>query len=336
MSEKRGTLRINWCFTINNYSDNHETILKDMVPAVARYIVFGREVGETGTPHLQGYVQFINKKRLTQIKKMAGFETAHLEPMMARDPRQAAEYCKKDKIFTEAGVMDTQGQRKDLLQLAESYRLKRSYTDLKDQSAWYQYQRMIVNQVNMEDNEAHFFAQKDKLKDFKLKNWQAVLVKAFMETPCSRSVYWLYDTVGNTGKSWFSRWLVLFMKAIRFENGKNADIKYAYNGERVVVFDYARTIEGRVNYEAIESIKNGIYFNTKYASGMRVYGHPHLLCLANFPPDTTKLSEDRWIIMNPDHVHEAWDQQTASETIQREISAYIAQVSVLFPCTLIG
>lgn len=323
MAAKRGTLRINWCFTINNYTKDQEDALAKLVPDTARYIVSGKEKGEKNTPHLQGYVQFVNKKRLTQIKKITPFETAHLEPMMAKDPKQAAQYCKKDGDFIEYGVMDTQGQRKDICELAESFRRKRSFTDLGNCPQWFQYQNMIIKQVSMEDSESAFKKQRMLMEGHRLKNWQYSLFKTFTQEPCPRTVHWLYDTVGNTGKSWFSRWLVLLMKAVRFENGKNADIKYAYNGEKIVVFDYARTIQDRVNYEAIESIKNGIYFNSKYMSGMRVYGHPHLICFANFLPDMSKLSEDRWDIMNPDHVHDSLPQQFINDERHQEVLAYI-------------
>lgn len=46
-----------WVFTINNYGDDAIEILRSLVSRkIASYIVFGTEVGESGTPHLQGFV----------------------------------------------------------------------------------------------------------------------------------------------------------------------------------------------------------------------------------------------------------------------------------------
>lgn len=292
----RGSNRINWCFTINNYSDSMICALKGLHPGKARYIIYGKEKGANGTPHLQGYIQFINRQRLTAVKKMPPFDKAHLEPMMARDPEQASSYCKKDGDFTEIGEMDRQGQRKDILTLAEQFRKERSFTNLKDQPAWYQFQNIIQKQVEKEDLERHFEEQKAAIRVHRLKVWQANITEVLLGPVNPRTIHWIYDIEGNTGKSWFSRWLVLLLKALRLENGKNADIKHAYNGQKIVVFDFARTICDRVNYEVIESIKNGIFFSSKYNSSMKVFNSPHVLCLANFRPQEDKLSADRWDI----------------------------------------
>lgn len=91
----------NFCFTINNFSEcqEHEVFA---LAELARYVVCGREVGECGTPHLQGFVAFVNKKSLTQVKEL--LPTAHIEPMRGTF-QQAAEYCKKDNDFFESGEL---------------------------------------------------------------------------------------------------------------------------------------------------------------------------------------------------------------------------------------
>ena len=69
----------NWVFTINNYVDNDIEKLETMYDhGHFSYVVFGREVGENGTPHLQGYVQLKKKMRLNQVKKFIS-SRAHLE-----------------------------------------------------------------------------------------------------------------------------------------------------------------------------------------------------------------------------------------------------------------
>ncbi|GAC77771.1 replication protein [uncultured marine virus] len=58
-----------WVFTCNNYTkENIELICNDS--SIKRYS-FQEEVGDSGTPHLQGYLEFITKRRpLNQFKDL--------------------------------------------------------------------------------------------------------------------------------------------------------------------------------------------------------------------------------------------------------------------------
>jgi len=52
-----------WCFTFNNYSESeHEMILSLFSSSSSKFIV-GKECGEKGTPHLQGYLEWPRKIR---------------------------------------------------------------------------------------------------------------------------------------------------------------------------------------------------------------------------------------------------------------------------------
>lgn len=86
-----------YCYTLNNYTEDEETTLKAID---CKYHVFGKEVGEKGTPHLQGFIYFVNKKSLKQLSKL--IPRAHLESVKGT-PSQAAKYCKKDGIYWESG-----------------------------------------------------------------------------------------------------------------------------------------------------------------------------------------------------------------------------------------
>lgn len=67
---------------------------------------------------------------------------------------------------------------------------------------------------------------------------------------------------------------------------------------KIIVFDIERSRENFVSYGGIEEVKNGLFFSPKYEGGMCIYNSPHIFVFANFPPDETQLSEDRWNIIN--------------------------------------
>lgn len=85
-------------FTTNNYSDADQQRLRDLAadPGV-RYVVFGRERGESGTPHLQGFVYFKNPRAFAATSRVLGGHS-HVEPAYGTNS-QAADYCKKDGDF---------------------------------------------------------------------------------------------------------------------------------------------------------------------------------------------------------------------------------------------
>lgn len=103
-----------WCFTINN--PETEPVFD---PETMQYLLFGRETGESGTPHLQGYVVFKTRKRLTALKKI--WPTAHFEHAKGTPDHNYA-YCTKDGDFAEFGEKPVinQGKRSDLEALHET------------------------------------------------------------------------------------------------------------------------------------------------------------------------------------------------------------------------
>lgn len=98
-----------WAFTLNNPTaekTDYEAI-KGLV-----YLIVGAEVGESGTPHHQGYVRLRSATTFAAVKKKLP-EGAHIE--IARgSPQQNIEYCSKENIWLEIGDRPKQGQRKDI------------------------------------------------------------------------------------------------------------------------------------------------------------------------------------------------------------------------------
>lgn len=95
-----------WCFTLNNpvIGVDADSISRLVAEGIAAYVVIGHERGEGGTPHFQGYVEFVNRKRLTQAKLLIGTR-AHLERRRGT-AEEARAYCIKDGVFEEFGHFD--------------------------------------------------------------------------------------------------------------------------------------------------------------------------------------------------------------------------------------
>lgn len=112
MSNKQLTLRSrDWCFTLNNPSLGDVDKLHEVD---FRYLVYGKERGESGTPHLQGYIYFNNQKTGRAVLGLLPRGT-HIEKRMAKNVADAINYCKKDGDFVELGdkpcTQEEKGQR---------------------------------------------------------------------------------------------------------------------------------------------------------------------------------------------------------------------------------
>lgn len=104
-----------WCFTLNNYTVEEEKHVGYLATGEhVTYIIFGRERGENGTPHLQGYLELTKKRRLGFVKKLDGLARAHIE-LRKGTASEAADYCKKEGDYVEEGEISRgQGHRSDL------------------------------------------------------------------------------------------------------------------------------------------------------------------------------------------------------------------------------
>lgn len=88
---------------MNNYLPVHEAALSDMFESgLITYLVYGHEIGDSQTPHLQGYMEIKKRKTLNGLKSTLkeinyAFHGVHLE--IARDSAEINyNYChKQDK-----------------------------------------------------------------------------------------------------------------------------------------------------------------------------------------------------------------------------------------------
>ena len=91
-----------WSLTLNNPEDEVLKHLNEIDSRYVKYAIFAQEVGEKGTPHIQGFIHFKNAKTLTATKKFLGSDKWHLEVSQGTD-WENREYCTKDDAWFEIG-----------------------------------------------------------------------------------------------------------------------------------------------------------------------------------------------------------------------------------------
>lgn len=80
---------------------------------LCEFAIVGREKGENGTPHLQGFVNWKTKVRMATM--LARFPRAHLEFATGTDVQNQTYCSKENDIYLAIGEPSVQGKRNDLL-----------------------------------------------------------------------------------------------------------------------------------------------------------------------------------------------------------------------------
>lgn len=116
--------RRNFCFTLNNPTDDNIQHIRDVWTSTkCAYYIAHLETGDSGTPHLQGYVELAgNSRRIPGAVAYLGLRGIHLEPRMG-SREQAITYCLKDVLEGQVPLLESdiakrrsndQGSRSDL------------------------------------------------------------------------------------------------------------------------------------------------------------------------------------------------------------------------------
>lgn len=294
-----------WCFTLNNYlpSDiDHLHAIGDSVD----YLVFGEEVGESGTRHLQGYVCFKTNHRLAAAKTALCLRPSiHVERKVHNSTHeQAADYCKKDGHFTEYGNLptDTKGMAgawdryinwiKGLGRLPTQRELCAFSPGLfaRYHRACYAIARNTLPPVNFVGD------QQPRL------GWQLTVCAIIQQEEAhQRRIHFVVDPEGGSGKSWVTRWALSNHgeQTQVFRIGKRDDLAYAIDETKsVFLFDVPRGEMMYLQYSVLESLKDQIIFSPKYESASKhLMKCPNVIVFSNEEPDMDKLTEDRYNII---------------------------------------
>lgn len=293
-----------WCFTLNHYTDDEydKVFPRDAsgqrgLAALLEYACVGKEVGASGTPHLQGFVSFVNRTRFNTARTF--LLRAHWE--VARSVDVAIDYCKKDGNYFEAGVRPVesrQGKRSDLdafmSTVKDGVRCRKKLRE-EHSLVCAQYPKFVESFVRDQ-------TEPPVVADHPLRPWQQRLVDEALTAPDPRTISFYIDEQGNSGKSWLASYCEAKLERVVqvMRPGKLIDMAYEYNeSTQVFILDCPRSKQGDfIQYDFLESLKDGRLFSPKYESRTKRFNTPHVFVFMNESPDMEKLSEDRYILVD--------------------------------------
>lgn len=132
----------NWCFTLNN----PDSMLDPEDIPCLRYLVYQHELGASGTPHFQGYIELSKPQRMAALQ--AAIPGAHFETRRGTRA-EARAYCMKEDSRIEGPWEEGewkeggQGARNDLLTVKKALDEGKTNKDIADLyfPQWVRYHR---------------------------------------------------------------------------------------------------------------------------------------------------------------------------------------------------
>jgi len=143
---------------------------------------------------------------------------------------------------------------------------------------------------------------KDPMEGLTPHQWQKDILEELKGEPHPRKIKWVWEPEGCAGKTTLAKHICITNPGAIYVSGAAKDIKYAITqckvAPKIIIMGIPRTQEGHVSYQALEEVKDGLFFSPKYEASMFIMDPPHIIVMANFPPEFGKLSTDRWDIIN--------------------------------------
>ncbi len=253
-----------WCMTLNNYTDENIQWLVPLFQEYCKKYILAKEIGECGTPHLQGFFEFKIKRRPKSVfervvpcpTKRGDNIRPHFEKARACDLDQVI-YCSKEgSVIEKVGLPN----------------IPRPLKVINPDRAFQQEILEIIKGSACDRKIFWYFGDGNIGK-----------------TQFCKYLSYKHDAICLSGKG---------------ADVRNGVVEYKKNhGDtpELVLFPIPRSYNTEyLSYEALENIKDMYFYSGKYEGGMINGNPPHLIVFANEPPDINKMSRDRWCIFHID------------------------------------
>lgn len=243
----------NWVFTLNNYiKADIDELLKFQS---STKMVFQEEIGEQGTPHLQGVISFEKKVRPKNIFNFS--QAAHWEKMKGTF-EQARDYCSKEDTRKPGSQPYTKG-----VKLPTSRKLD-IITELRP--GFQSYVDCIIK-GKPDDRCIYWFYEEHGNMG---------------KSALAKYICFHYNAIICSGKAADIKYM-----CVKY-NEKNGFYP------EIIICDIPRTAENYLSYAGLEEVKNGCFMSSKYECDVVLMNPPHMICFSNFHPDVSTMSIDRW------------------------------------------
>lgn len=248
-----------WDFTIPYDNEEPEELLQ-YFRTICSKGAFQLEQGESsGYKHWQGRISFNKKQRIKQaIELLSKWNPPHVSPTTTEN-KNNFDYVTKER--TKIG------------------------------GPWF-----------IHDNNDQNYIQLRFRGNIVWKSWQETVINMIMKTPDDRHINVIIDNEGNKGKSFLTMYLASFKMARNVPQMKDhRDILRLVMDmpeSPCYIFDLPRATSKNDQhsiYSAIEQIKNGYAYDDRYNYKEKFFEPPHIFVFTNQEPDTSLLSNDRWV-----------------------------------------
>lgn len=290
------------CFTWNNYDedelDDLEAKLKSLEQlGQLQYSILGREIGESGTPHIQGYVHLRKEYHPSQTcglqfwkNLLPGGKRMHFENARGKDSHQYI-YCTKEGPFIEFGTIKDTEKGQDFAGAIEAAKQDMDICEKEYPELYLKYHFQLEKIHQKAQN------QKPESNITELRSWQHQVID-LLKKQNDRQILFVVDEEGGKGKSTLCKHLLQNENTWACQGGKVADLMHAYNTKaEYAIFDMARCNNpDYYPWNFMENLKSGWYTSTKYNGGMKCFKPPKIAVFLNEEPPRNKLSNDRYQI----------------------------------------
>lgn len=297
-------------FTINKYSE--DTPLNMFTYAQIKYCIFTFEFAPTtGTPHIQGFMQFDKQVLLSTLRNTihANFSAReshgsvedNIRYMVGGFPVKSKQNEIKPKNRKEMvfcwGTPPEQGKRNDQTQVIEAIQRGDDIDDIFVDNPEYcmKNPKGVQKMHEVQRRVRRISAVKKRFAGMKFLPWQDQLIEIMDGEISDRIVHYIYDPIGHAGKSKMTTYFSVHKKAFSVGPASVRDMAYSlissgYDGGSSVMIDIARSKDvgtQEYSYKGImqfcEQVLNGDITVSKYES-QQWHGLPsHVFIFSNEP-----------------------------------------------------
>lgn len=167
--QPRGKKRFFWDFVLNNYTLEECESVKVILDEISDAYVVGKEVGASGTPHLQGCIKLKKGNYKSYLINKLGNRYSFRE---GRNIKAMAEYCSKDEVWINKNV--------EKLELKK----QRNHDELMNDTMEYVGLRRISHKENYEK------FLRETSKDFEGYEWLKEYLRSKAESEINEYAIW--------------------------------------------------------------------------------------------------------------------------------------------------